>query len=54
MVDIKTVFLFSFLFEKGMTDSVPVKGNCVDIGLSHVTVYRTVLKILLQGGPKAG
>jgi len=24
------VFLLSFLFEKGMTDRVPVKGNCVD------------------------
>jgi len=24
------VFLLSFLFEKGMTDRVPVKGNSID------------------------
>jgi len=28
--------LFSFLFENGMTDRVPVKGNCVGIGPSLV------------------
>jgi len=30
----KTVFLFLFVIEKGMTDKVPVKGNCVDSGPS--------------------
>jgi len=46
-------FVFSFLFVKGMTDRVPVKGNCVDSGprllaetlssllLSYQTGYRT-------------
>jgi len=24
--------LITFLFEKGMTDRVPVKGNCADSG----------------------
>jgi len=28
--------IFIFFFEKGMTDRVPVKGNCVDIGPSLV------------------
>jgi len=34
---VKTVFLLSFLFDKGMTDRVPVKGNSVDSGPSLVT-----------------
>jgi len=36
IVDIKTVFIFSFPFEKGMTDRVPVKGKCIDSGPSLV------------------
>jgi len=47
----QTLFLFFFLFEKGMTERVPVKGNCVVSGPSLVTeTYRlpfTVRKILL-------
>jgi len=37
--------LFSFLFDIGMTDRVPVKGNCVDSGPSLVA--ETLRKILL-------
>jgi len=36
IVDIKTIFLFSFPFEKGMTDRMPVKGNRLDSGPSLV------------------